>query len=108
MGYVVGSYFCPPCPAPAQCKPCAAPSEVFLAVSPDHPRVILIDPQSDVLALTVSDPNAFVIGQQYRFELVTADRKADGIDGRIARSQRPEDPVWPDASTERPGVVPGK
>jgi hypothetical protein len=108
VGFVVGSYLCPPCPPGATCKPCAADSEVFVAVAPDHPRVVLFDPGSDVLALAVDDPTAFALGRQYRFELTTADRLTDGVDGRLIRSQRPDDPVWPDASTERPGVVPGK
>jgi hypothetical protein len=108
VGYVVGAYKCPPCPPGAQCKPCAAPSEVFLAVSPDHARVVLIDPASDVFALAVDDPDAFMLRSAYRFELSTADRRSESIDGRAIRSQRPDDPIWPDASTERPGVVPAK
>jgi hypothetical protein len=108
VGYIVGSYLCPPCPAGATCKPCAAASEVFLAAAASHPRVVLFDAGSDVLAVAVDDPNAFVLGSPYRFELTTADRHADGVDGRLIRSQRPDDPVWPDASSERPGAVPAK
>ena len=108
VGYIVGSYLCPPCPPGATCKPCAVASQVFVAAASSHPRVVLFDPGSDVLAIAVDDPNAFVLGGQYRFELTTVDRHADGVDGRLIRSQRPDDPIWPDASTERPGVVPPK
>ena len=108
VGYVVGSYFCPPCPPGASCKPCAAPSEVFIATAPSHLRVVLLDPASDVVAIAADKPDEFIPGVQYRFELTTLDRKSDEIDGRLIRSQKADEAPWPDASTEQPGVVPKK
>ena len=108
VGYVVGSYVCPPCPPGATCKPCAAPSEVFLAPAPDHLRVVLFDPANDVFAVGVDDPAPFALGSQYRFEVTTTDRHADGIDGRLLRSQRPDEAIWPDAPAAGPGVAPNQ
>jgi hypothetical protein len=105
VGYVVESYFCPPCPRGAQCKPCATISAVFVADAPGHAPFALDRPPADVVAIAAQDPRRFERGLQYRFEIAVTDRKRDHFDGRLLRSQRPDrEPIWTDgpAATSEP------
>jgi hypothetical protein len=103
VGYVVESYFCPPCPRGAQCKACATASAIFVADAPGHTPFALDRPPTDVIAIATPERNLFERGTQYRFEIAVTDRKRDHFDGRLLRSQRPDrEPIWIDSPAAPP------
>ena len=98
VGFVVGSYRCPPCPDGMECKPCATPSAIFVAAAPDHPSVGPGDQPGDAIALATDEPDRFEPGIEYRFEIAVTGRRDDPFDGRLLRSQRPDrEPIWTDS-----------
>lgn len=92
VGYVIGSYFCPPCPEGAECKPCSTESAIFVA---DAPTRDLSSP-ANFVTIAAPNPALFEHGVQYRFEIEVVDHRDGAVDARLLRSQRPDrEPVWP-------------
>lgn len=94
LAYVVGDYFCPPCPPGAQCKPCMSASFISLA-EPDG--------QPAAAKLAVSDPSLFKKGVRYRFEIDISNKPA-GFVGTLTRSQTATGGAW----LVEPPVLPAK
>ena len=100
-GFVVDSYRCPPCPRGAQCKPCVMESVIFVSSAPAHERFSWTAPPPDVVTVAASDPTAFAAGVRYRFEVqVPEQARSGGVDGRLVRSQRADEPVWREPAAE--------
>ena len=88
VGFVVGSYLCPPCPPGAQCKPCASESVLFIADTSSRDPVAPGAHSDGVVAIGVKNPASFERGARYRFEIEVVGRRGQSIDGRLLRSQR--------------------
>ena len=83
VGYVIETYFCPPCPKGAMCKPCEVLSSVFLSAAPRHAPFPLLNPPGDVAVISAVDPGAFQLGAKVRLQVMAASRSDNGFDGVI-------------------------
>jgi hypothetical protein len=85
-GYVVDTYLCPPCPMGMECKPCMSHTSITIADAPIHIQ------GAPAIVIAVPDLAPFEHGTQYRFEITAG--PDDGLDGRLLRSQRGDEPPW--------------
>jgi hypothetical protein len=90
VGYVIGSYFCPPCPEGAECKPCSSESAIFIADAPSSS----LSSSAAFATIAASNPAQFERARQYRFEIEVVGQHDSGVDARLLRSQRSDQPIW--------------
>jgi len=83
VGYVTGTYICPPCPPGAMCKPCVSPSAIFISDSPPVGEERLRTKEIRLEA----DPSQYQGGAKYEFHIVVRP-PSTGIWGKVIASQR--------------------